>query len=61
MTDPSELELRLEARVLEDLKPERIYRERWSSCVHAFKRLGEIGAALLDECEDCGLVVGVAR
>lgn len=60
MTEPTELELRLEARTLQE-QPVRAYRERWATCMHAFKRMGELGAAILDECEDCGLVVGVAR
>lgn len=53
------LEIRLEERASER-KPPRDYAERWSQCRHAFRRLGELGAARLDECEDCGLVVGVA-
>jgi hypothetical protein len=61
VTEPTELELRLEARTLEDVAPERVYVVRWSGCMHSFKRMGEIGSARLDECEDCGLVVGVAR
>jgi hypothetical protein len=59
--EPTELELRLEARITDDIKPERVYHERWSRCQHAFRRLGEIGPVLLDECLDCGLVVGIAR
>jgi hypothetical protein len=61
MNELTELEHRLEARTLEDLKPERVYRERWNECLHAFRRLGEIGSSILNECESCGLVVGVAR
>lgn len=61
MTEPTELELRLEARALQQEQPERVFRERWSKCLHAFRRLGEIGAVRLDECEDCGIVIGVAR
>jgi hypothetical protein len=59
-SEPTELELRLEARAQEP-KPARVYRESWGVCMHSFKRLGELGSALLEECEDCGLVVGVAR
>jgi hypothetical protein len=61
MTDLTELELRLEARTLEERSP-RVFIETWGVCRHelGFRRLGEIGAARLDECPDCGLVVGIA-
>lgn len=60
MSEPTELELRLEARAAK-VEQKRIFQEDWATCRHDFKRLGEIGASILDECPDCGLVVGVAR
>lgn len=57
----TELELRLEARI-EEAKPQRTYVESWASCRHQYLRLlAEIGSARLDECKDCGLVMGIAR
>lgn len=57
----TELELRLEARI-EEAKPQRTYAENWSDCRHSEMRvLGEVGSARLDECKDCGLVMGIAR
>jgi len=61
VSEPTELERRIAAKVVQQTKQKRVYPERWATCLHAFKRLGEIGSAVLDECEDCGLVVGVAR
>ncbi len=53
--------LEVRARMTDEIKPERVYVESWSTCLHAFRRMGEIGPARLEECEDCRLVVGVAR
>lgn len=59
----TELELRLQAKVVEAEGRGLRYKdpERIAYCPHEFKRLGEIGSTILDECPDCGLVVGVAR
>lgn len=57
---PTELEQRLEERARK-VEQKRIYQEPEMHRTHAFRRMGEIGAARLEECEDCGLVVGVAR
>jgi len=73
VSEPTELERRLAAKVTQQAKAERAFSVtgagiafndctfRPATCLHAFKRLGEIGSAVLDECEDCGLGVGVAR
>ena len=61
MNEPTELERRLETRLAEEIKAERVYSEDWSTCQHEFRRLGEIGQSILDECGSCGMVVGLAR
>lgn len=60
---PTELELRLEARIAEPA-PERAYRVDWSPCPpHHFddwKRSEALGVTLR-ECSACGLIEGYAR
>lgn len=67
MTQPTELELRLQEKVLKESDRGARYAksDRIATCPHevpqTFHLLGEIGSTRLLECYDCGLVVGVAR
>src|SRR6266568_9059638 len=39
VSEPTELERRIAAKVVQQTKQKRVYPERWATCLHAFKRL----------------------